>query len=256
MDVEAGTPNESANVPSNHLQSLETGDVSLRVTSASRFLNRNGTSSASLPGERRIIRRLFADLQGEFGASSVTVHYKPAHIRLGSRVGLGRAQQKQRGREFGVVLVARITAAPLATVLGWIGRWGVDQQFSGGFRSPTGGSGAPASSTPLSDGSGVLLRGGTRGTREVVVRAKWRRSGSAAFEAQAEHRPVGQRQLRGVAAMEGGRQGDGGDGDDGKLVLVTVLTNAPDDTGVARLLERLAKDMLVCFLETRIHYPR
>lgn len=135
-----------------------------------------------------------------------------------------------------MALVARVTAAPLATVVGWLARWGVDQQFSGGARGGAGARGAPASSAPLPDGSGVALRVGAGRGREVVVRAKRRLPAAAAFGG-------------------GGARGGEGRGE-AELVLVTALTNAPDDVGVRRLLERLARDVLASFLETRIHYPR
>jgi hypothetical protein len=48
----------------------------LRITSRSRFVNPAGLMSASIPGERRIVRNMFAALQTKFGPDNCRVMYK------------------------------------------------------------------------------------------------------------------------------------------------------------------------------------
>jgi hypothetical protein len=132
----------------------------IRVSSSSRFRNPSGVVSASLPGERRIVRKLFLDLQEAFGPTNVQVLYKPAFIRLGSRAhGAGgvpsiRAWPRHRLRNalprpidknryggdrvkpqlpkawlplspsFGIIFVAQVRCSPLVDVLRMVERWG------------------------------------------------------------------------------------------------------------------------------------
>jgi hypothetical protein len=132
----------------------------IRVSSSSRFMNPSGVVSASLPGERRIVRKLFLDLQDAFGPTNVQVLYKPAFIRLGSRAheagggpsvrawprhrlrnALPRPIDKKRNDgdrvkpqlpkawlplspSFGIIFVAQVRCSPLADVLGMVDRWG------------------------------------------------------------------------------------------------------------------------------------
>jgi hypothetical protein len=55
----------------------------LCITSRSRFVNPAGLTSASLPGERGIIRSLFSSLQSKFGARNCRVLYKVCKHRHG-----------------------------------------------------------------------------------------------------------------------------------------------------------------------------
>jgi hypothetical protein len=137
--------------------------VLVRVTSRSRFINPSGVVSASLPGERRIVRKLVLDIQDAFGPANVQLLYKPPHIRLtlrghggGSAMRSIRAWTRYRphtsapspgdgagasnvgehetcpplspsfpaSRLFGIVFVAKIGCTPLANVLEMVERWG------------------------------------------------------------------------------------------------------------------------------------
>lgn len=199
----------------------------MRVSSASRFLNRGGSNSASLPGERGVVRALFRATLAEFGEDLVSLLYKPAHIRLGahgrSRGRRAGANGGQRSSGFGVVMIVRVRGSDISRVAGYVERWG-GGVFSGD------------ASFFMSDGimhevlqnGDVVVRCG-RGGGEVLLRVKRRASGAAAF---------------------GGAER----GDDG--VIVTALTNAPDESTVRRVLDQLAGDLRSSFVDCRIHYPR
>jgi hypothetical protein len=58
------------------LHERELNAAVLRITSRSRFINPAGLTSASIPGERRIVRNIFTSLQTSFGPRNCQVMYK------------------------------------------------------------------------------------------------------------------------------------------------------------------------------------
>jgi hypothetical protein len=212
------------------LQSLDGRPSSFetRVSSASRFLNRGGSSNVSLPGERGIVRALFRAVVAEFGERSVYVLYKSPHIRLGAQ-GRGSSESSASGGsgpDIAVVMAVRVRGRDANRVSGFVERW------DGGLFSGGGpffmGDGIMRDVLP--NGKVVIRCGGNGG--EVVLRVKQRASGPAAFAAKT--------------------RGDAGWDD----VVVTASTSTPREPAVRRVLRRLAADLQTCFEDCRVHYPR
>lgn len=232
--------------------------VELRVESASRFLNRGGQSSASLPGERGVVRSLFRGVMAEFGEEAVELLYKPPHIRLGAAARARARHRPARGcggagdAGFGVVMVARVRGEATPRVAAWAERWS-GRVFSGEARFF--GSGGVACEI-VGEGE-VAVRCGRHGEEVVMIRVRRRAHGAAAF-AEGVNSGAGAGVGTGVGDSGEGswNWGPGGEvpGDEG--VVVTAATNAPEGTVMRRVLRRLAGDLQGAFRDCRIHYPR
>lgn len=105
--------------------------VIIRLTSASRFINPSGSFSATLPGERRIVRKLFSSIRQDYD-DRVTVLYKPPYIRLrkDTRYSHGNEAQKQHI----TVLVGEVrNVSAEASVIDYLRQWATELQFSAGI---------------------------------------------------------------------------------------------------------------------------
>lgn len=113
----------------NNPTSLDKG-LFIRVTSSSRFVNPSGTFSATLPGERRIVRTLFSDM-GKYMAGKVQIVYKPPYIRLKqSKTAHSDGSQAPSITIF-VGEVRNVESS--RSVVDFLHAWGKQSQFGAGF---------------------------------------------------------------------------------------------------------------------------
>lgn len=102
----------------------------VRVTSSSRFVNPSGQFSASLPGERKVIRTLFADLEKDF-CGNVQILYKPGYIRLKQKktAAIGTS-----GKPLVTVFVGEVRGVAIVPdVISFLHDWATRSQFGDGF---------------------------------------------------------------------------------------------------------------------------
>lgn len=208
--------------------------IMVRATSASRFVNPAGTFTATLPGERRIIRTLFADMDKAF-PGLVQVVFKPPYIRLKLSGGI---RSSVAGAVPITVFVGEIRRAQsVESVTAFLQAWGTQVQFRAGGglgRSFFGDARLPPMSTEaMEEGLRIRIvdletkpnRTGhpRRNTSELLVKVKGQARGKAYFK----NLGPGRRTRSETENRDGMAK-----------ILVLASATHPDDIGTRAILQR------------------
>lgn len=202
--------------------------VLIRATSASRFINPVGMYSATLPGERRVVRALFTDAQKRFG--SALILFKPPYLRLSRSSRRGDIAAGGDVRTPITVFVAEVRfVRSIASVVSFLHSWGPNAQFGAGIdRGIISAAVAPPITTvPTGDGVRIFVQDGddegSAGNRRKVIIASARektRSLPGRKSYLATDLPSDYEQMGSVT------------------VLVLVSVTAPEDFGSQAVLRR------------------
>lgn len=205
----------------------------IRVTSSSRFVNPSGTFSATLPGERRIVRTLFADM-GTYMFEKVQVVYKPPYIRL--KQSKTYPQGLSRGPSI-VVFVGEVRDVERSQdVVDFLHSWGSQSQFGAGFgRGLFGNARAPPISTQATpDGIKIITVCGVDGKHTGQGHGN-----QSELLLKVKEKP-GKNQLFTKTSRRGKKRNDRGEFEENidKSMLIIASSTDPENRGVKTILDR------------------
>lgn len=195
----------------------------VRVASSSRFRNASGSYTVSLPGERRIVRTLFADISAKY--PSVAILYKPQYIRLRRPVRL-----QQQADVPVVAFVAEVRDPPsLQAVVTFLQNWGVTRQFGALSESHSLNIGwaPPLTSTVTDSGVSIEVQDGQSGGPTACVTATARVKSRSPKTLPIEHTQTSATTNVGSPSPESAAK---------TSVIVIVSTSALRSKGVAYVL--------------------